>query len=470
MNKIVSVPKRMTSWKDAIWKEAMEVVNVSCCFLSGLTMDVSVLEITSLQKAIAAVNASADLSTEDFFKTLLMYRKPSQSWWVSTIRDPQFLVEAINKKSSHEPVTEETQQNIAEAILKGRLGDPMSPAVALALANNLDKFTDEKAQLIISKAIREGRFGELTIRQDVALAIVSKLVSNFDKSTAPEVQITLSRVITLCKFRDGISQDVALAIVSKLVSNFDESTAPEVQLTLSLVIPLCKFRDGIPQDVALAIAKNLEKFTDPEAQQNIALAMYSGLFGSTLHTLPQKEKDAIIFFLKKVSLSDAIKNYDKIVALIGESPEFKQSALKEVELRVVGKYDDVEKECAKYKAVKNLASGVANFKCDVDPNTLYNTFASIARNLAAVLSSPPEDIDTCFPGFQALIKVTQEFKELIDSLDAAINEKNALLSRDSAPDVLLSPDSATEDPMLAASRKITGIVQSIKAFDRKASE
>ena len=52
MNKIVSVTNSITSGKEAILEEAMAGVNVSCCFLSGPTMNVSVLEITSLQTAM----------------------------------------------------------------------------------------------------------------------------------------------------------------------------------------------------------------------------------------------------------------------------------------------------------------------------------------------------------------------------------------------------------------------------------
>ena len=129
-----------------------------------------------------------------------------------------------------------------------------------------------------------------------------------------------------------------------------------------------------------------------------------------------------------------------------------------VALPSVRAYTEAETVLQQYEAVKNLATGVAKFNCDDPPRALPTNFKSRARNLAAVLSSPPAAIATCFPGFQALIDGTQSFKGLIDSLAAAITEKDALLSG----------DSATDKDMLAASQRITASAEAVRAFPRTA--
>ena len=378
---------------------------------------------------------------------------------------------------------EDAQENISAAICNGVFGNPTIPEdVALDIAAKLDTFTDQVAQRYISEAILLGRFGE-PIRQDVALALVSKL----DTFTAPVAQRNIASAIFDGKFGTPIRPDVALAIAAKL----DTFTAPEAQRDIALALRfsiLTKGSAGIPQAiqtilesltdvtisrdilnwklgtqmpqaVALAIATNLDMFEDPVAQRNISDAIYNGRFGTTLQTLPPEGKAAIMSFLKKVSLSDAIENFDRLSAWIGESPEFKQSALQAVALPSVRAYTEAETVLQQYEAVKNLATGVAKFNCDAPPRTLPTTFSSIARNLATVLSSPPADIATCFPGFQALIDRTQQFKGLIESLGDAIEKKQAL-----------SGDSATEAAKLAASQRITDSAEAVKAFPRTAPE
>ena len=85
MNKRVSVTKRISPFQNKTGTGCLSKLKSGFNFGRG---------ITSLQKAIAAVNASPTLSTEDLFKTLLMYHKPNQGWG-ATPRDPQFLADAI---------------------------------------------------------------------------------------------------------------------------------------------------------------------------------------------------------------------------------------------------------------------------------------------------------------------------------------------------------------------------------------
>ena len=66
--------------------------------------------ITSLREAIEVLNAQDSLSTEDLFKTLLVYNRTDGGWFFPTHRDPQFLTEAIRKNSSQSPVSVETQK------------------------------------------------------------------------------------------------------------------------------------------------------------------------------------------------------------------------------------------------------------------------------------------------------------------------------------------------------------------------
>lgn len=281
------------------------------------------------------------------------------------------------------------------------------------------------------------------------------MVAKLDTFTEPEAQRNISRAIIDGKFGyPSIPEDVALAIVAKLGTFTD----PEAQQYITLAINRGRFGNPIPQKFALAIAAKLDKFTYPETQRNISEAIYNGRFSPTLQTLPPEGKAAIMSFLKKVSLREAIKKFDRLSALMGESPEFKQSALQAVALPSVRAYTEAETVLQQYEAVKNLATGVANFKCDANPRVLPTNFKSRALNLAAVLRSPTADIATCFPGFQALIDGTQQFKGLIESLAAAIAEKNALLA----------DDSATDADKLAASQRITDSAEAVKAFDRRA--
>ena len=520
--------------------------------------------ITSLSEATKFVEAQDSLSTEMLFKTLLMYNRPNQSMF-ATRRDPEFLAAAINKNSSQGSVSEETQQKIALAISNGEFGDPTMPEnVALAIATNLDTFTDPEAQRNIAVAIYTGTFGT-QIREAVALAIAANLVDTF---TDPEAQRNIIFAFRDGKFGKPIPQAVALAIAAKLsaftavvaqpknspasvwITSLEEAMKEESLSTEDLFKKLLLYRkpdpdqgwfasfpwsptprdsrfltdvisknysqsdvsvktqreiaraicDGkfgtpIPEDVARAIAAKLDAFTDPQAQRNIASDISDGRFGNrirpevalaiaakldtftdpaaqktiaraileekfspTLRTLPPEGKAAIMSFLKKVSLREAIKNFDRLSALMGESPEFKQSALQAVALPLVQAYTEAETVLQQYEAVKNLATGVAKFKCDAPPTTLPNAFARIASNLEDVLKFPHEDIATCFPGFQALIDGTQEFKGLIESLAAAIAEKTALLA----------DDSATDDDKLAASQRITNSAEAVKSFHRTA--
>ena len=345
----------------------------------------------------------------------------------------------------------EAQQSIAVAIYSERFGNPIPENVALAIATKLDTFTDPEAQQYISMAILYARFGT-PIPPAVALALAAKLATFTD----PEAKHHIASAICLGRFGDPtIPSAVALAIATKL----DTFTAPEAQRNISLAISEGKFGNPIRDEVALAIATKLDTFTDPGARRNISGAIYEGRFGPTLQTLPPEVKSAIMSFLKEFSLSAAIKNFGRLSAVIGESPEFKQSALQAVALPLVRAYTETERVLQQYEAVKNLATGVAKFNCDAPPLTLPTAFKSIERNLAAVLSSPPAEIATCFPGFQALIDGTQQFKGLIASLAAANTEKNALLA----------DDSATDAAKLASSQRITHSADAVKAFDRTAS-
>ena len=212
MNKIVSVPSEPQSPKNRPETQTPSV------------------PITSLKKAMAFVNAQTHLSTEDLFKTLLVYHKPNQGMF-ATPREQAFLTAAINKGASSEgPVSAETQQRIALAIRDGQFGTPIRENVARAIATKLDAFTDREAQEDIALAIRSERFGAPTIPQDVALVIAAKL----DTFTAPEAQ-----------------EDIALAIRS---GRFGAPT--------------------IPQDVALVIAAKLDTFTAPEAQRKSPFSPY----------------------------------------------------------------------------------------------------------------------------------------------------------------------------------------------------
>ena len=180
--------------------------------------------IPSLKKAMAFVNRQTQLSTEMLFKTLLVYHKPDQGLF-ATRRDPQFLATAINKESSHGIVSDETQKEIASAIFTERFGNPMPPAVALAIASKLDTFTDPVAQTDIASAICNGVFGNPTIPPEVALAIATNL------------------------------------------GTFKEEDA---QRNIALAIGDVRFGDPIPPDVARVLVSNLHTFTEPEAQLNIS--------------------------------------------------------------------------------------------------------------------------------------------------------------------------------------------------------
>ena len=188
---------------------------------------------TSLKEAMAFVNTQDSLSTEDLFKTLLMChdREPKMSWFESFFynRDKQFLIEAINKKSSQGSVSVETQKRIALGIRCREFGTP----IPLALVSKLDTFTEPEAQKDIFSAICDGILG------------------------AP------------------IPEDVALAIASKL----HIFTGSDAELNISLAICSGMFGAPIPSDVALALFSKLGTFTDEAAIQNIALAFRSGIFG-----------------------------------------------------------------------------------------------------------------------------------------------------------------------------------------------
>ena len=181
-------------------------------------------------------NNKKPLSTEDFFKTLLAYYKPNRGQsLLSTPRELSFLNSLIIKNmyysryNSDSKISEETQKNIALAIKEGQLldGGHMNGGVALAIAKNLHKFTNEEAQQNIAKAIVKGIFGD-PMSLKVALAITKMLLMVTDE----KAQGIISEAINLHKFTGQKAQrNIALAIkLGKLNPRF--AIPPAIQWIL----------------------------------------------------------------------------------------------------------------------------------------------------------------------------------------------------------------------------------------------
>ena len=234
-------------------------------------------KITSLREAIKVVNAQSRLSTEDLFKTLLVYHKPDQGRF-STPRELNFLTVAIDKKVpySHWPVSKKTQLNMSKAIYSGTFGTPIPPNVALAIATELDTFTDPEAQQIISAAIFEGKFGDPRIPEyeNVAFIIAAKL----DTFKSPAAQRNIAAAIHNKIFGNPMSPNVALSIVSDLATFTD----PQAQRSISKAIFHGRFGTPIPPEVARIIVSEVDTFTDPAAQRNSSNSIFGWIFGESI--------------------------------------------------------------------------------------------------------------------------------------------------------------------------------------------
>ena len=141
----------------------------------------SKLKLKTLQKRF---ENKTSLSSQEFLDYLDSYAKPSASMGVRSLgigvrteRNVRNLISIANKtnptNAERVTMTFNKQLRIADAIDKGKFGDPIPAEVALKIAEKLKVFTNFSAYYTVASAIDKGKFGD-----PIPAGVTEKIIDN----------------------------------------------------------------------------------------------------------------------------------------------------------------------------------------------------------------------------------------------------------------------------------------------------